>query len=159
YFQGKMGARYARVRDRAGRLNARLANNLTGIATIKGFTAEDHEANAIAKESQAYLEANREAIRLGSAFIPLIRMAVLSGFLVTLVYGGHLCFTGEMSVGSFSALVFLTQRLLWPLTRLAETFDLFQRAMASIRRVLDLLGISIGTVSGATRDITGHDIS
>ena len=34
----------------------------------------------------------------------------------------------------------MTQRLLWPLTRLGETFDLYQRAMASTRRILDLLG-------------------
>ncbi len=36
-------------------------------------------------------------------------------------------------------MVFLTQRLLWPLTRLGETFDLYQRAMASTNRVLDVL--------------------
>jgi ATP-binding cassette subfamily B protein len=36
-------------------------------------------------------------------------------------------------------MVFLTQRLLWPLTRLGQTFDLYQRAMASTNRILDLL--------------------
>jgi len=38
-----------------------------------------------------------------------------------------------------SVLVYLTQRLLWPLTRLAEMTDLYQRSMASIQRVMDLL--------------------
>ncbi|OPZ20864.1 MAG: putative ABC transporter ATP-binding protein [bacterium ADurb.BinA186] len=37
--------------------------------------------------------------------------------------------------------MFLTQRLLWPFTRLAEMTDLYQRAMASADRVLDLLQI------------------
>ena len=45
-------------------------------------------------------------------------------------------------------MVFLTQRLLWPLTRLGETFDLFQRAMASTTRILDLLDITPGIASG-----------
>ena len=36
-------------------------------------------------------------------------------------------------------LVFLTQRLLWPLTRLAQTVDLYERAMASTRRILGLI--------------------
>ena len=43
---------------------------------------------------------------------------------------------GTLAVGFFSVLVFMTQRLLWPLTRLGETFDLYQRAMASTRRIL-----------------------
>jgi ATP-binding cassette subfamily B protein len=42
-------------------------------------------------------------------------------------------------VGVYSVLVFLTQRLLWPLTRLGTTLDLYQRAMASTTRVLNLL--------------------
>ena len=43
---------------------------------------------------------------------------------------------------SYSALVYLTQRLLWPMTRLADMTDLYQRAMASVDRVMDLLEIT-----------------
>jgi ATP-binding cassette subfamily B protein len=49
---------------------------------------------------------------------------------------------GELNVGAYGVLVFMTQRLLWPLTRLAQTVDLFERAMASTRRILDLLKVS-----------------
>src|SRR5690606_12003449 len=48
----------------------------------------------------------------------------------------------------FSVLVYMTQRLLWPLTRLGETFDLYQRAMASTRRILDLLAVQPAIVDG-----------
>ncbi|MDE2509899.1 MAG: ABC transporter ATP-binding protein, partial [Elusimicrobia bacterium] len=64
---------------------------------------------------------------------------ILGGFLATLIVGGKMALAGELGVGAFSVLVFLTQRLLWPLTGLAETVDLYQRAMASTARVLDLL--------------------
>jgi ATP-binding cassette subfamily B protein len=46
---------------------------------------------------------------------------------------------GELEVGVFSVLVYMTQRLLWPLTALGETLDLYQRSMASTRRITDLL--------------------
>ena len=46
---------------------------------------------------------------------------------------------GTLEVGLFSVLVFMTQRLLWPLTDLGETLDLYQRAMASTRRIFALL--------------------
>ena len=55
---------------------------------------------------------------------------------------------GELAVGAYSVLVFMTQRLLWPLTRLGETFDLYQRAMASSTRVLDVLTSEIEISEG-----------
>jgi len=99
--------------------------------------------------------ANKEAIRLSAAFTPLIRMAILVGFTATLLLGGWMTLQGTLAVGAYSVLVFMTQRLLWPLTRLGETFDLYQRAMASSTRVLDLLNSPIEITEGdyiATRD-------
>ncbi len=139
-FTRLMGPRYAAVRQQAGNLNAQLANNLGGIATIKSFTSEARETARIAVESDRYRTINREAIKLSSAFVPVIRIAVLAGFLVTLLYGGFRVFDGTLEVAAYSVLVFLTQRLLWPLTRLGETLDLYQRSMASTTRILGLLG-------------------
>jgi len=59
-------------------------------------------------------------------------MLILAGFTALLLYGGMAAVAGRMSVGTYSVLVFLIQRLLWPLTRLGETFDQYQRAMASV---------------------------
>ena len=143
YFQRKLAPRYAAVRDRAGLLNGRLSNNLAGIATIKAYSAETFERNAVSGLSDGYKLANREAIRWAAAITPVIRMAVMAGFISTLVYGGWLTLHGELAVGAYSVLVFLTQRMLWPLTRLADITDLYQRSVASIDRVLNLLGEKI----------------
>lgn len=139
FFQRKAGPLYADVREKVGDLSSRLANNLGGIATIKSFTAEQREAKRLKESSEAYVEANRRAIRISSAFIPVIRMAILAGFLATFTVGGMMALEGSLNVGAYGVLVFLTQRLLWPLTGLAEVIDLFERAMASTRRILDLL--------------------
>ena len=66
-------------------------------------------------------------------------MAILAGFLFTFVYGGLQALNGSLNVGAYGVLVFLTQRLLWPLTDLAKTIDLFERAMASSRRIFGVL--------------------
>jgi ATP-binding cassette subfamily B protein len=138
-FQRALEPRYALVRERAGQLSAMLSNNLQGLATIKAFTAEPRELARIDAQSRRYAMANRAAIRLSSAFVPLIRMAILCGFTALLVFGGLQALDGTLDVGIYSVLVFITQRLLWPLTRLGETFDQYQRGMASTRRILDLL--------------------
>lgn len=150
YFQRKAGPLYAEVRERVGELSSRLSNNLAGIATIKSFTAETREAERLKAASEAYVAANRRAIRLSSAFIPVIRMAILTGFLATFTVGGMMALSGELNVGAYGVLVFLTQRLLWPLTGLAQVIDLFERAMASTRRILDLLATPIKVRDEAT---------
>ena len=147
-FQRRIGPRYAVVRQRVSELSGQLANNLGGIATIKAYTSEAHERKRVSDLSDAYRHANRDAIRMSAAFSPLIRMAIVVGFTGTLLYGGHLALTGELAVGTYSVLVFLTQRLLWPLTRLGATFDLYQRAMASTTRVLDLLDTPVRLTDG-----------
>lgn len=139
FFMRRANPLYAEVRERVGQLASRLANNIGGMATIKSFTAEAREAELIKQHSEAYVEANRQAIAVSSAFIPVTRMAILSGFLVTFVLGGLMTLEGELNVGAYGVLVFLTQRLLWPLVRLAETVDLYERAMASTRRILNLI--------------------
>ena len=138
-FQRKIEPRYALVRDEAAAINSQLANNIGGISTIKAFNAEEREVARVEQASQAYQEANRAAIKLSSAFTPLIRIAILVGFTATLVWGGFLAIEGDLNIGLYSVMVFLTQRLLWPLTRLGQTVDLYQRAMASTNRILDVL--------------------
>ena len=147
-YQRKLEPRYAEVRTNAGRLNALLENDLSGMSTIQSFTAEEMEANRVEEVSNEYRNANKKAIRLSAAFVPLIRMAILCGFTATLLIGGKMTLDGEMAVGAYSVLVFMTQRLLWPLTRLGETFDLYQRAMASSNRILDLIETPISLKDG-----------
>ncbi|MFN4270949.1 MAG: ABC transporter ATP-binding protein [Thermosynechococcus sp.] len=147
-FQRRLAPRYADVREKAGLLNERLANNITGIQTIKSFTAEPYELERLRWDSEAYQQSNRRAIRLSAAYIPLIRFVILFGFTGTLVLGGFAAFQGRLDVGAYSTMVYLIQRLLWPLTRLGETLDQYQRAMASTQRVLNLLETPIAIPTG-----------
>jgi len=147
-FQRRIGERYTRVREEVADLNSLLNNNLSGITTIKSFTAEEREIERVRAASETYRKANQSAIRLSASFVPLIRMAILFAFTANMLVGGWMALDGRLSIGAYSVIVFITQRLLWPLTRLGQTFDLYQRAMASTARVLDLLDTDIGIVEG-----------
>lgn len=155
-YQRSLEPRYAEVRAAAGSINSLLENDLSGMTTIQSFTAEEREAQRVEELSEAYRLANKKAIRLSAAFVPLIRMAILCGFTATLLLGGWYALEGVLAVGAYSVLVFMTQRLLWPLTRLGETFDLYQRAMASSTRVLDLLETPVSIEEG---DYLPDDVS
>jgi len=151
-FQRRLEPLYARVRQAVADLSGALSANLAGVSTIKAFTAEDRERGRIEGYSSAYREANVRAIRSSAAFVPLVRMAILAGFTCTLLIGGWSVLDGELEVGLYTVLVFMTQRLLWPLTDIAEVLDLYQRGRASTARILELLAVPI-TVHAGTRTV------
>ncbi|NMG58972.1 ABC transporter ATP-binding protein [Geitlerinema sp. P-1104] len=142
-FQKRLAPRYDAIRETVSTLNSQLANNLTGITTIKSFTSEAYETERIRQLSNEYSQTNRRAIALSAAFVPLIRIIILVGFTAILLLGGLDAAAGTLAVGTYSTMVFLTQRLLWPLTRLGETLDLYQRSQASTRRLFKLLDTPI----------------
>jgi ATP-binding cassette subfamily B protein len=139
WFERRLAPRYARMRGVVGELSDGIAHNLTGIQTIKAFGQEGFEARRLEGLSASYVEANLAAIRWSAAFVPTIRMLVLVGFCALLVLAGFEVLAGRLEVGLYSSLAILIQRLLWPLTRLGETLDLYQRAMASAERLFGLL--------------------
>lgn len=148
FFRTKLAPRYLKVRNAAGDLNSKLNNNLSGISTIKIFNTETYELNKIKQYSNYYSQANKQAIVMSAAVTPVIRMAVMFGFLSALIYGGILTLNGQIQVASYSILIFLSQRLLWPLTYLAQVTDMYQRSMASISRVMGLLNSPIAIKDG-----------
>ena len=150
FFQKRLEPLYDRVRSAVADLSGALSANLGGIATIKAFTAEDRERERIQGVSAAYRDANVNAIRSSAAFVPIVRMAILAGFTCTLLLGGWATLRGDLEVGLYSVLVFMTQRLLWPMTDVAEVLDLYQRGRASTARILALLNEPVTVPAGAT---------
>ncbi|QWC86764.1 ABC transporter ATP-binding protein/permease [Nocardioidaceae bacterium] len=147
-FQRRLEPLYDRVRETVADLSEALSANIAGVETIKAFTAERRERDRIAKASTAYREANLAAIRSSAAFVPLVRVAILAGFTATLLLGGFATLRGDLEVGLYSVLVFMTQRLLWPLTAVAEVLDLYQRGRASTVRILSLLAVPVAVPAG-----------
>ncbi|RUR72992.1 ABC transporter ATP-binding protein [Chlorogloeopsis fritschii PCC 9212] len=155
-FQSSLAPRYDTVRDRSGIISDRLANNISGIATIKSFTAEAYESDRVYQESEAYRRSNKRAIALSVAFQPVLRFLILLGFVLTLYLGGQEVLQDRLSVGTYGFMVFIVQDLLWPFTELSEIMDEYQRAMASVRRVMGLMNTPIAIPGGVRAATPGE---
>jgi ATP-binding cassette subfamily B protein len=151
WFRRRLAPRYAHVRSSVANLVHRITNNITGMATIKSYTGEDYELKRLHRESAAYKAANHDAITYHAAFSPVIRMIVIIAFTATVIVGGWQVLDGYLEVGAYSMLVCQVQKILWPAIELVEVADLYEKAMASIRRVFGLLDTPLNTVSGALR--------
>ena len=140
-YQRLISPRYRLVRERVGSLASRLENNLSGMMVIKSFTAEEFESQRVREVSEAYREANTDAIRLSSVYVPLIRMAIAIGFGGVLWLGSKWVLEGKdwLTVGELVLFSMMIQRMLWPLTRLGVTLDDYERAKAAARRTFSLM--------------------
>jgi ATP-binding cassette subfamily B protein len=131
--------RYRKVRASVGDVSSRLENNIGGMTVIKSFTAERYEAARVEAASEGYRKANYDAIKLTAVFVPIIRMGIALGFAATIILGGWFVMRESLTAGELVLFCMMIQRLLWPLTRLGQTFDEYQRAKASARRIFALL--------------------
>lgn len=147
-FQGRLGALYTRVREHAGALGARITNNIIGISMIKSYATERYELDQVGSDSNAYKTSNDLSISVSAAFIPIVRIAIAFGFVITVVLGGWYTLQGSLAIGGYSVLVSMTQRLLWPFIYLAKATDVYRRAMASAERVFRVLDTPISIKDG-----------
>ena len=140
-YQRRIAPRYKRVREAVGSLSSRLENNIGGILVIQSFGAEAFELDRVREASAEYREANRQAIRLSAIFVPVIRMAIVLGFAGVLLIGSHWILEQKpwITVGQLVLFAMMTERLLWPLVRLGQVLDEYERARASARRTFGLL--------------------
>ncbi|HYO12376.1 MAG TPA: ABC transporter ATP-binding protein [Thermoanaerobaculia bacterium] len=140
-YQRRIEPRYRVVREGVGGLASRLENNIGGIHVIQSFTAEAFETERVRQASDAYRQANFAAIRLSATYVPVIRMAIVVGFAGVLLLGSYWILNGSglITVGELVLFAMMTERLLWPLTRLGTTVDEYERARASARRAFGLL--------------------
>ena len=140
-YQRRIAPRYKRVREAVGSLSSRLENNIAGILVIQSFGAEAFELDRVRQASAEYREANFRAIRLSAIFVPVIRMAIVLGFAGVLLVGSHWVLEKQpwLTVGQLVLFAMMTERLLWPLVRLGQVLDEFERARASARRTFGLL--------------------
>ncbi len=151
YFQRRLAVLYETVRERVASLGGHIASRLMGIMTIKSYTTENDEIVALTKESRTYKQVNHNASRVNAAYIPIVRMGILAGFIMSLLVGGQLALSGALSISFYSVLVFLTQRFLWPFTTLTTTTDMYERAMASARRIFSVLHHGSEIIEGSQK--------
>ncbi|MEM1124240.1 MAG: ABC transporter ATP-binding protein, partial [Bacteroidota bacterium] len=140
-YQRKIEPHYKAVRNTVGELSNRLENNISGIAVIKSFTAEAYETKRVIESSQNYRNANFAAIRWNALYVPLIRMVIVVGYASALLLGAYWVINemNGFTVGALAFVSMMLQRLLWPITRLGDVFDQYERAKASSRRIFGLI--------------------
>jgi ATP-binding cassette subfamily B protein len=138
-FNVRVKALYGQARERLGKVSARLADNLAGFHLIKSFNTEKDEEKRFAEATSAHYEKTMEAVRLRTRIFPSVFFIGFLTNVIMLGLGAWFVWRGEFTLGGLVAFRGFWWQLNSPIRTLAQVNDLLQRALASSRRVYEVL--------------------
>ena len=138
FFGERIHVRFKDVQDYFGDVSARVQENLAGVRVVRAFTREQGEMATFERMNREYVRRNRSLIRLTATFYPLLHTTIGLMFILVFFFGGRMMIAGNMSVGDFVAFFLYLGRMVWPLIALGWVINLFQRGMASMKRLIEI---------------------
>ena len=142
FFGERIHLRFKAVQDYFGDISARVQENLAGVRVVRAFTREESELETFKRMNHEFVERNRSLIKLTATFYPALHAFIGVMFVLVFFIGGRRILAGSMSLGDFVAFQFYLARMIWPLIALGWVMNLFQRGMASMRRLHEVWSVN-----------------
>ncbi len=130
----------SRCQKALGSMAHTIEEIVSGIRTVKAFGNERVVFERFARKVDAIVEERLNFVRHSARFEALIPLLANLSFVAVLGFGGHLCMTRVISIGSFVSFSLYVAMLRNPLVHLGKAFNLVQRSAASLNRIAALLG-------------------
>jgi ATP-binding cassette subfamily B protein len=141
FFGQQVHIRFDKIQDFFGQISARAQENFSGVRVVRAYAQEGAEIAAFEDLNRQYAERNLSLVRISAVMRPLMQLLIGAGFALIIWYGGTLALRGEMTVGEFTSFNLYLSRLIWPLIALGYVVNLYQRGMASLKRMNAIFAI------------------
>ena len=144
YYSRRVRPMYRAIRDSFGELNAKLAENLSGIRVIKAFNREASERRLVEDSSRNLVDMNVRASRLSTMYYPINALLRNLGLVVVLGVGAWLirATSGEanpFTLGALTAFLLYVGHFYSPIEGFIRTYDSIQRSLAAGERIFEVL--------------------
>jgi ATP-binding cassette subfamily B protein len=145
YFSQRIHDRFEQVQEYFGTVSNRAQESLAGVRVIRAYTQERAEMESFRAVNRESVSRNLSLIKLSGIFHPILQFFIGLGFIAVLWYGGGLVIresqaagTG-ISIGEFVQFTLYLGYLIWPMIALGWVINIFQRGMASMGRMNEIL--------------------
>ena len=136
--------RFRDVQDDLGKLTEQVRESYAGVRIIQGYAREEYDRARMLDFSTRHLHKNLRLARVNSVFEPTLDLMLGVSTTLVLVFGGLQVVSGESTLGTFVAFLFLVRYLAGPMIGFGWAVSLVQRGRASVKRLLDLWGTPVG---------------
>lgn len=136
---GRGFSRFARMQTKIDALNSTVGENLTNARVVKSFVREDFEREKFGRANRDLKENAGRAMRNMIVMQPLMTFVMNATVIAVLWFGGNQLVGGRMSTGDLAAFVTYITQILSSLMMVSFLFVMFSRAMASGKRIGQVL--------------------
>jgi ATP-binding cassette, subfamily B, multidrug efflux pump len=166
YFSKRIHDRFEKVQEYFGTVSNRAQESLAGVRVIRAYTQERAEIESFRRVNREYVDRNMKLIKLSGVFHPILQFFIGLGFIAVLWFGGSLVIRsnqglpGGIDIGQFVQFTILLGNLVWPMIALGWVINIFQRGMASMGRIAQILSaepaIADTSQTGDLKEIAGE---
>lgn len=140
-FGGQIEKRFQRAQDSFSVLTESARQSVSGIKVVKAFSRKDAELRDFERASENYLNRNIDLVRIWGVYQPLITFMAGSATAIFLLVGGISTINMDISLGTFTAMLFYLAMLTWPMMAMGWSVDIIKRGNASINRLNAILEV------------------
>jgi ABC-type multidrug transport system fused ATPase/permease subunit len=138
---------FRELRKLLARINAYLAECLSGIRVIQVFGYEEPAFRRFHGLNRAHLETQLGSVHYHALYATIVTV-LTSGTIAALLWvGGSAALRGAVEVGVLVSFVGYAQQLFNPVRDLADKYAIFQSAMASAERIFQVLDAPVSVIN------------
>jgi ATP-binding cassette, subfamily B, multidrug efflux pump len=127
--------RFTKVQESFAKLISFAQESLSGLRVVRSFAVEERFNIRFKSAGEEYLKKSLHLAKVEATLTPLLELIVILSLVLVLILGGNMVAEGTMTVGGITAFIRYIQQLKWPAQAIGIAFSIFQRAMASSRRI------------------------
>jgi ATP-binding cassette subfamily B protein/subfamily B ATP-binding cassette protein MsbA len=142
YYSRRMVDRAENVKQLESKLIERLYEILSSIKVVKSFARESHELERFSNSGADTMSARLRYTWHESLFTLGVSAITMTGTALVLAAGGALVLSGDITVGELLVAMAYLAAVYGPLSSIAHTTGLLQNAVASARRVREILALA-----------------
>ena len=135
YFMDQFELRFANKQAAFGRMSDLVQESITGERVIKAFVQEEKQDIAFEKVNLENKKANMDVVKMMATFGPLLGFIVGLGYTISIIYGGYLAITAQITLGRFVAFNSYLGMLVWPMIALGDSVTTFSQGKAAVGRI------------------------
>ena len=146
--------RFSKMQTKIDALNSVVGENLTGVRVVKSFVREEHEKEKFGVANRNLKKSSEGAMKIMILMSPVMTLIMNATAIAVYRLGGEMLYEGRMSAGDLTAFVTYITQILSSLMMVTMLFVVFSRAMASGKRIAEVLDEKVDVADSARADRT-----
>jgi ATP-binding cassette subfamily B multidrug efflux pump len=139
YFGRKIHDRFERIQESFSDISSQAQENYSGARLVRAFAREDSQIADFERLNLRYIARAQRLVQLMGMLWPTLEFVLGVSMVITLLVGGHLVISHQITPGQFVAFNTYMILLIWPIIAVGWVVNLFQRGTASVKRIDELL--------------------